>query len=102
MKGQRSAWKLPYISPYFLSYSFFKSKKFFTHKRNSCIAPHFLDKRMAVHSGNKWKSYLIRTNKMVGKKLGEFSMTKLFGSAIAQSMALKQKRKKEDKKKKKK
>jgi len=39
---------------------------------------------------------------MVGKKLGEFSMTKLFGSAIAQSMALKQKRKKEDKKKKKK
>jgi hypothetical protein len=39
---------------------------------------------------------------MVGRKLGSYSITKIFGSAIALSMALKQRRKKEDKKRKKK
>lgn len=38
---------------------------------------------------------------MIGSKLGEFSITKIFGSAIAYSMALKAQKKKEDKKKKK-
>jgi ribosomal protein S19 len=38
---------------------------------------------------------------MIGLKLGDFSVTKIFGSAIAYSMALKAQKKKEDKKKKK-
>ncbi len=98
---QRSGWKLPYISPIFFSKMFFNSKRFFTFERHCTILTHFCGKTFRIYSGNAWKTVLIQ-RLMVGKKLGDFSITKIFGNAIALSMAIKQKRKKEDKKKKKK
>lgn len=97
----RSGWKLPFINNIFLSNLFFKSSNFITSMRSCTILPHFIGKKIRIYSGRTWKSLIV--NKfMVGMKLGEFSISKIFGSAISFSMALKAQRKKEDKKKKKK
>lgn len=95
---QRSGWKIPYISPIFFSKVFIKSKRFNTDIRNTTIAPVFVGKRMGIYAGYTLKSVNIRRH-LVGDKLGAYCITKIFGSAIGESIGLKEKHKKEDKKK---
>jgi ribosomal protein S19 len=94
----RAGWKIPYISPIFFSKNFLKSKKFYTNRRNTTIAPHFIGKKISVYSGKVLKTVSVK-KLLVGGKLGQYSISKVFGEAIGVNMALKEKRKKEDKKK---
>lgn len=92
-------WKVPYVHPIFFGKKFVKSKNFHSFFRNVTITKIFIGKRIRLYAGNTKKSFNIR-KLMLKFKLGDFSITKIFGSAIARSMANKEKRKKEDKKKK--
>lgn len=93
----RSKWKVPFISTIFLREDFVNNLySFNTYKRNSTINTYLLDKRLRVYNGLKFISFIVRKN-MVGKKVGEFSITKVMGSAISISMFLKKRRKKKKK-----
>lgn len=92
----RASWKIPFISSLFFRKSFLNSEKYNTFHRNSIITHDFVEKRLRVHSGKNWVSFLV-TEDMVGKKLGEFSFTKVIGSRIAHSKYLKMKSKKKKK-----
>ncbi len=61
---------------------------FNTKIRNSTITKIFLDKTLRVYNGSTLKSFYIREG-MVGKKLGEFSITKILGQDIVLSKHLK-------------
>lgn len=97
---KRSRWKLPFILPKFLNINKFKSKIALITNKSMCIVPSFINFKFIVYSGNVKKSVHVR-KPMIGSKIGEFVLTKIFGSEISNSMALKERRKKEDKKKKK-
>lgn len=96
---KRSRWKLPFILPIFLSSNTFKSKIALITNKSMCIVPKFVNFKFIVYSGNVKKSVHVR-KLMIGSKIGEYVMTKIFGSGISNSMNLKERRKKEDKKKK--
>jgi len=93
----RSKWKLPYVSYIFFKKDFLDFSQFNTRIRNSCITEAFVDKRFRVYSGSKFLSFVI-TNGMIGKKLGEFSISKILGRNVYLSKARKQKAKKKKKK----
>lgn len=92
----RPSWKIPYVSSIFLRNSFINSEKYDTYVRNSIITNDFINKRIRVYSGKAWVSFIV-TDDMVGKKLGEFSFTKVIGSRIAHSKYLKMKSKRKKK-----
>jgi len=68
-----------------------KSIKHFVWARNSLIPRSFLNKRIAVHSGNKFSSFIVRPF-MLGRKFGEFALTKRIGSVIHIKKIVKKKR----------
>lgn len=72
---------------------FFASNVYNTAVRNSTITAIFLDKTVRVYNGSKLKSFFIRPA-MLGKKLGEFSITKVLGRDIYFSKQQKAKKKK--------
>lgn len=92
----RSSWKVPFVSAIFLRNAFIISNKFNSYSRNSTITKDFVNKRLRIHSGRFWVSFVV-TDDMVGKKLGEFSFTKVIGSRIAHSKYLKMKAKRKKK-----
>lgn len=93
----RSKWKVPFVSPIFLRKSFLDNiHGFNTYIRNSVINSFLIDKRLRVYNGQKYISFVVKKN-MLGKKIGEFSMTKVLGTSISLSMFLKKKRKKKKK-----
>jgi len=94
----RSRWKVPYVNPIFLGQKFFNLLSFNTFKRNSLITAKFLGKRLRVHNGKRLISFIVQRN-MIGKSLGEFSVTKFLGSERIRSMLKKIKAKKKRKKK---
>ena len=54
-----------------------KKKVIKTWSRRSMITPEFVGHTFAVHNGNQFIPILINEN-MVGHKLGEFSLTRIF------------------------
>jgi len=58
-----------------------KPIKYFVWARDSIIPKSFLNKRIAVHAGNRFHSFIVRRG-MVGHKFGEFSLTKRLGGII--------------------
>lgn len=87
---KRSVWKVPFISPFFFRIKEMDNIKTFV--RNTTISSYFLKKNFLVYSGKNWVKVLIK-KVMLGYKIGEFSFTKVFGSAISDSMARKNKTK---------
>ena len=80
--GNRSVWKGPFVDPKLLEKvnNNIKGGKLVTIKtwsRKSTILPHFVGLNFSVHNGKKFISVLVN-EKMVGKKLGEFSPTRVF------------------------
>lgn len=65
--------------------------------RNSTISNSYINKRLRIYNGRHFVSFIVKPG-MVGQKFGEFSLTKVLGSAIRSSMDLKIKRKKKSKK----
>jgi ribosomal protein S19 len=51
-----------------------------------------LKKKVLVYSGKSWVKIVFQKS-MIGSKLGEYSLTKIMGSAISVSMAKKEKEK---------
>jgi len=96
--AKRSVWKIPYISPFFLKRgaTFYKKTSFNTWIRSSRISPFFIDKRFRVYNGSKQISFVVSKD-MIGKKFGEFSISKVMGSDIIISKRLKAKKKKKEK-----
>jgi ribosomal protein S19 len=92
----RSIWKVPFVSAFFFNKKFINKTAFNTWKRSSVIPLVFVDKRVRVYNGAKDISFIVSQD-MVGKKLGEMSLTKVLGSAIALSKKLKEKRKRKEK-----
>jgi small subunit ribosomal protein S19 len=80
--GNRSVWKGPFVEPKLLDkvdkamlggkYTVIK-----TWSRRSTILPNFVGLTFSVHNGKKFIPVLVN-EKMVGKKLGEFSPTRTF------------------------
>ena len=93
----RAKWKIPFTSSIFFRKYFLNSHIFNTHKRNSIINVNFIDKRLRVYNGFKYISFIIKKN-MIGKQIGDFSITKVMGSAILLSKYLKMKSKRKKKK----
>jgi ribosomal protein S19 len=93
----RAKWKIPFTSSIFFRKKFLNSHNFNTYKRNSVINVNFIDKRLRVYNGFKYISFIVKKN-MIGKKIGDFSITKVIGSAIILSKYLKMKLKKKKKK----
>ena len=96
---KRSRWKLPFVLPFFFGSKIVKSKIVFINRRSICIVPKFINFKFIVPSGKVKKSVYVR-KLMVGTKVGEYAVTKIFGSTISLSMGMKEQRKKEDKKRK--
>lgn len=80
--GRRSVWKGPYVDEHLMS----KIDKHLesgrrdgikTWSRRSTILPNFVGLVFLVHNGKKFFPVLV-TEDMVGKKLGEFSPTRVF------------------------
>ena len=89
---KRAVWKIPYVSPFFFSKKVLEENEegIKTYVRKTLITQYFFKKKFFVYSGRLW----IRVNikkPMIGLKLGEFSVTKIMGSAIPISMAKKEK-----------
>jgi len=83
---KRSIWKVPYISPRFLQLK--EDIDFKSFSRNSYISNFFSQKTILIYSGRHWIKVNI-DKAMVGCKMGEFSLSKILGSAISVSMAKK-------------
>jgi len=96
--AKRSVWKIPFVSPFFLrrGTTFYESSSFNTWIRSSSISPYFIDKRFRVYNGSKQISFVVSKD-MIGKKFGEFSISKVTGSDIIVSKRLKAKKKKKEK-----
>ena len=82
--GRRSNWKGPFVSPKLLA-KFTKAAKsargstivIYTWSRGSTILPIFVNSTFMVYNGRKMIPVRIE-DRMVGKKLGEFSPTRTF------------------------
>ena len=55
-----------------------KNLNHFIYNKNSTISLFFLNKRVAVYTGNKFHSFLVKKN-MINHKFGEFVLTKKLG-----------------------
>lgn len=89
----RSKWKGDYInydiysatkiiSEKLLAAKYAKKKTdYFIWDRAATITPYFVNKRVCVHAGNKYASFLVK-NDMVNHKFGEYALTKRFGIKI--------------------
>ena len=97
----RSRWKVPFVSKIFFMRKFRESISFNTFDRVSFIGPSFLGKRIRVYTGSKFVSFVVR-KAMFGKRLGDFSFSKITGRDIYYSMERKRKAKMMKKKKQKK
>jgi small subunit ribosomal protein S19 len=80
--GNRSVWKGPFVEPKLLekvgkAMSGGKYTVIKTWSRRSTILPNFVGLTFSVHNGKKFVPVLVN-EKMVGKKLGEFSPTRTF------------------------
>lgn len=84
---------MPYIAQHFFRNNFLVATAYNTTIRNSLISNVFVDKTLRIYNGSSVKSFLIRSG-MLGKKLGEFSITKVLGRDIIYSKQLKAKKKK--------
>jgi len=80
--SNRSVWKGPFVQPKLLkkvsdavSNRSFSAIK--TWSRSSTILPNFVGLTFSVHNGRKFIQVSVN-EKMVGKKLGEFSPTRTF------------------------
>ena len=77
----RSVWKGPFVDPALLKKvkkseeSGSKSRIINTRSRRSTIVPKFIGLTFGVYNGKKYVPVLI-TEKMTGRKLGEFSPTR--------------------------
>lgn len=94
---RRSCWKVPFVSRFFFSAKFKELGALNTRIRNSTITDIFVDKTLRVYNGAKLRSFYVRGD-MRGKKMGEFSITKVLGDDILLSKARKLKAKKRKKK----
>ena len=80
--SNRSVWKGPFVEPKLLkkvndAVSGGKFIAIKTWSRKSTILPNFVGLTFSVHNGRKFIQVLVN-EKMVGKKLGEFSPTRTF------------------------
>jgi ribosomal protein S19 len=97
---KRSVWKLPFVYQYYVKGNILNENNriFITRKRALTILRIFVDRKFYIYSGKTFKASNI--NKfMIGCKLGEFSFTKIRGSAITESLILKGKLKRKEKNK---
>jgi ribosomal protein S19 len=78
----RSRWKVPFLSSFVFTNRFVFNKFFTTFKRNTIISSIFLNKMLNVHNGRDLSSIRIQ-NSMIGKKLGEFVVTKIIGREVS-------------------
>lgn len=96
---KRSGWKLPFFKSFFLTDKFRYGKvDFSTTDRSSTILGFFVRKKILIHSGKKFISIFV-TKPMIGHKLGEFSLTKIRGVAVTESLIKKGKLKRKQKEK---
>lgn len=58
-----------------------KENEYFIWGRGSNISKFFVDKRICVHNGLKYHSFIV-TKKMINHKFGEFAITKKLGQKI--------------------
>lgn len=93
---RRSCWKVPFVSKIFFTSRFQSLRALNTRVRNSTITGIFIDKTLRVYNGMKLRSFFIRGD-MRGKKIGEFSITKILGDDILLSKERKLKAKKRKK-----
>jgi len=84
----RSRWKGVWLN---LKVNIFK--KPYLYARNSTIINSYIGKRVYVHTGKSFFSFLVRPL-MVGHKFGEFAVTKRLGSLIHENIKKKKKGKK--------
>lgn len=90
---KRAVWKVPYVSPFFFSKKVLEGNEVIkTDVRKTLISQYFFKKKFLVYAGRLWVRVNIK-KPMIGLKLGEFSVTKIMGSAIPISMAKKEKKK---------
>ncbi|MDA0938771.1 MAG: 30S ribosomal protein S19 [Proteobacteria bacterium] len=80
--GHRSVWKGPFVDPSLLKKVLAAAESgarsaIKTWSRRSTILPSFIGLTFAVHNGKDFIRVQI-TERMVGKKLGEFSPTRTF------------------------
>ena len=88
---KRAVWKVPYVSPFFFSKKILEENEGTkTYVRKTLITRYFYKKKFFVYAGRLWIRVTIK-KPMIGLKLGEFSVTKIMGSAIPISMAKKEK-----------
>ena len=78
----RSVWKVPFVDGYLLKKvkevsSSDRKSIIKTWSRRSTILPQFVGHTFAVHNGKKFITVLVSEG-MVGHKLGEFSLTRIF------------------------
>ena len=94
----RSVWKVPYIPGLIEFHGYnWRYRVFYSSFRNITIPDTYIDRNMRVYNGKHFISFIVKSA-MVGQKFGEFSLTKVLGSAIHSSMQLKSRRKKKNKK----
>ena len=80
--GRRSVWKGPFVDGFLLKkveeiVASGKSQVIKTWSRRSTILPNFVGLTFSVYNGKKFIPVRVSEN-MVGKKLGEFSPTRVF------------------------
>ena len=85
--ARRSIWKGPFIDSHLLkavekALGSTKAIVIKTWSRRSTILPNFVGLTFAVYNGKKFIPVLV-TERMVGKKLGEFSPTRTFSGHSA-------------------
>ena len=85
--GNRSVWKGPFVDEKLLKKvnNMIASGKHLpikTWSRKSTILPNFAGLTFSVHNGKKFIPVLV-TEQMVGKKLGEFALTRTFNGHIS-------------------
>jgi small subunit ribosomal protein S19 len=69
----RSNWKIPFVSHMLLNREALSYLK--TTKRNSTVIPQQIGQVFAIHNGKEYVEHTIH-DRHVGKKLGEFKVTK--------------------------
>jgi len=75
------SWKIPYILPLFFSKRFLLKNKSKSWIRNSIIPNSFLNKTFYVYNGRIHLPVLVKSD-MIGRKFGEFSITKSLGYKV--------------------
>lgn len=79
--GNRSTWKGPFIEPQILNkinkIIHKKKNSIKTWSRKSTIIPNFVGLKLLIHNGKKFIPITIQ-EKMIGKKIGEFALTRNF------------------------